>query len=305
MENGKMECLVGISGWEHDVLDSCFYPDRTVSPTEKLSFYARFFDTVETRATFWDDGLGAEDASRWIEAVAGNRSFRFCVKLHSSFTHRKTIKPLVTRNTRAILQELAKHNRLGALLMQFPYAFTNTSSNRFHLLKLAEIFRGFPIHVEFRHDSWNQPSLLTLLEEHTLRPVNADLPRIRQFMPFLTGVLGDEAYMRFHGRNEKGWLLNGMDTRYDYLYNGREIMELRRRFEAVTRSCRKGIVICNNTTGGKGIANALQLKSALKEGKPVPIPHQTLLAFPFLRAIVHLHESETSLFAGESLREAM
>ncbi len=305
MDNVKTQNLVGISGWEHDMLDACFYPDGTAGPMDKLSFYSRFFDVVETRATFWDDTLGQEDAQQWIEAVAPNRQFQFCIKLHSSFTHKRTVRSLATRNVRALLCELSKHNRLGSLLLQFPYAFTNTSSNRFHLIKMAEIFRGFPMHVELRHDSWHQPSLLSFLEEHTLHPVNADMPRIRQFMPFFTGVLGEDAYMRLHGRNEKGWLLNGMDTRYDYLYNGREIQELRRRIETAANTCTRGFVICNNRTGGKALANAFQLRSALRDGKQLPVPLKAVSAFPFLRSIACLRESEESLFAQASFREAM
>lgn len=305
MENRSRQYLIGVGGWEHEVLNACFYPRPTAGSTEKLAYYARFFDAVEVRPTFWDDALSADDARQWLEAVGESRTFLFSVKLHSSFTHKKGIRPQTTRNIRAILQELARPNRLGALLMQFPYAFTNTSSNRFYLVRLAELFAGFPLHVEFRNDSWNQPSLTGFLEENNLQLVSADLPRIRQFMPFTTGGTPGDLYVRLHGRNEKGWLLNGMDTRYDYLYNGREIHEIRRRIEATGRNCSRTIIVCNNTTGGKAVANALQLRSALREGKPVHVPRASLRAFPFLQNIAQPDEAETSLFSGEPYREAM
>ena len=194
---------IGIGGWEHGVFDECFYPPKSVDSFSKLSYYARVFDTVEVRATFWDDSLTGEDATKWIQAVADNKRFTFNVKLHSSFTHKKTIKPQVTRNVRSLLHALLKADRLGTLLIQFPYSFTNTSTNRFHLTKLMEVFAGYPIHVEFRHESWNQASTWDVFSEHSVSLATSDLPHVKQFMPYTTSAINDHAYLRLHGRNEK------------------------------------------------------------------------------------------------------
>ena len=296
---------VGVGGWEHEVFDECFYPRPKLGSAGKLAFYADYFDTVEVRQTFWDADLGVPDALEWIGAVAGNRSFLFTVKLHQSFTHLKSLKPQVTRNIRAMLSEFAHRGRLGALLAQFPYGFTNTSGNRYHLAKLGEIFRGFPVCVELRHESWHQASTRELLEENGLQSLSADLPRIKQFMPFTTSVIGEQAYIRLHGRNEKGWLLNGYDARYDYLYNGREIQELRRRCEALSTKCREVLILCNNTTGGKAIANALQLRAALSTSRTVNVPEAALRAFPHLADVARHQSDAASLFAGGEYREAM
>lgn len=296
---------IGLGGWEHEAFDHSLYPQPGIESVDKLQFYARFFDTVEVRATFWDDTLNGSDASRWAEAVAENKRFLFTVKLHSSFTHRKELKPGLARNVRSILQELDSRGRLGALLLQFPYAFTNTGAHRYHVEKLGELFSGFPLHVEFRHDSWNQPALLPFLKENTLSPVSADFPRILRYMPCITGVVGDTAYLRLHGRNEKGWLVDSYDARYDYLYNGREVRELARRLDALGDHCREIIVICNNTTAGKAVANALQLQSALKKGKRVAIPPEALRAFPQLRDISADTTPFDSLFRDTSYRRAM
>lgn len=306
MDKGAVQYLVGIGGWEHEVLDSCFYPRAGAAPEEKLAYYAGFFETTEIRPTFWDESLTAEDAKPWVEAVAHARSFLFALKLHSAFTHKKSIDHTVAKNTRGILQFLQDRQRLGALLMQFPYAFTNTSSNRYHLARLAELFGGFPIHVEFRHDSWQTPSLQSFLTENALRPVSADMPRVKHLMPFTSNVMGDIAYLRLHGRNEKGWLLGNAETRYDYLYNHRELQELRRRLEALSTRCKRVIVVCNNTAGGKAVATALQLTSMLRSessaAKPLEIPTAAFHAFPPLQDAMVPFDQQGSLFA---LREAM
>jgi len=295
MENGKRIVRVGMGGWEHEVLDACLYPRAGMSSAEKLACYARSFQAVEVRATFWDDALTADDAREWTSAVADAPGFVFNVKLHSSFTHGKLIPPELTRTVREILLALHRNDRLGSLLVQFPYSFTNTGSNRHHVVRIAEAFAGYPLHVEFRHQSWNQEGLTTFLEEHGLGIVGADLPRIRQYMPFVAAVCGSGAYLRLHGRNEKGWMLNGYDARYDYQYNSREIREITRRLRELDRRSKNVTVICNNTTGGKSVPVAFQLIAATSEGGTAAIPPRALEAFPFLRSIARDAGGETPL----------
>jgi uncharacterized protein YecE (DUF72 family) len=304
MEKGRVTYLIGVGGWEHEAFDQCFYPRAGTSSMEKLNYYARFFETVEVRPSFWDDTLTAEDATQWVNAVKESKQFLINVKLHQSFTHKRELKPQLARQVRGILQELAKHDRLGALLMQFPYSFTNTSAHRYHLVKLGELFSGFPLHVELRHESWNQPSLPGFLGEADLCPVSVDLPRVKQFISFSASVVGETAYVRLHGRNEKGWLLNSIDTRYDYLYNDREIREITRRIDAMAKRCKRMILIFNNTTGGKATANALQLCASLRDARRVLMPQATLSAFPHLREIASIEDTE-SLISGAPYREAV
>jgi len=295
MESEKHIVRVGMGGWEHEVFDACFYPRGGMTSAEKLDFYARLFRTVEVRAAFWDDTLTAEDARAWAGAVAGAPGFLFNIKLHSSFTHGKIIRPELARRVREILQALHRQERLGSLLVQFPYAFTNTGSNRQHVVKLAEAFAGYPLHVEFRHQSWNQEGLTSFLEDHALGLVGADMPRIRQYMPFVATVCGSTAYLRLHGRNEKGWMLDGYDARYDYQYNTREVREITRRLRGLDRRSKDVMVICNNTTGGKSVPVAFQLLAATSGGNAVMIPPRALEAFPFLRSIARDESRETPL----------
>ncbi|HTY57716.1 MAG TPA: DUF72 domain-containing protein [Bacteroidota bacterium] len=302
MHSEKAVYRVGPGGWEHEVFDALFYPRENASSAEKLNFFARHFQTVEVRSTFWDDSLTGSDAEEWIRALGDRPGFLFNVKLHQTFTHGRSLRPDLTRNVRQVLQGLSRGNRLGSLLVQFPYSFTNTGANRHHIVRIAEVFSGFPLHVEFRHQSWNQEGLVAFLREHALGIVGADMPRIRQYMPFITAVCGDAAYLRLHGRNEKGWMLNGYDARYDYQYNSREIREITRRLRGLEGRCRTVTVICNNNTGGKSLPVAFQILSALREGKPVPIPERTLRAFPFLRPIAAPDAGETLLPDGDYRR---
>lgn len=301
---GERSVMLGIGGWEHEVLDECLYPAHGMSSAEKLRYYSEVFDFAEVRATFWDEALSASDAREWADAVAGNRRFQFAVKLPARMSHKREFTPGAARNFRGLLQELARRNRLGAVLVQTPFSFTNTSAGRFHLVRIAEMFCGFPLYVELRHASWSGQGLRTFLEEHGLRSVSTDLPRMRQYMPFLTTPAGDTPYLRLHGRNERGWLVDATDARYDYLYNAREIVELRRRVDAMAPRGGTVIVSLNNTTGGKAVANALQLRSALAGGARIQVPEPALRAFPILKEVAAERESG-GLFDTDDYRVAM
>ena len=304
MNKGAAVYSIGIGGWEHDSLDRCFYPSPGMGSVDKLAYYSRVFDTVEVRASFWDDTLSDEDARKWIHAVRENRRFTFTVKLHSSFTHRKTIRPNVSRAVRGLLHALLSADRLGTLLMQFPYSFTNTHANRLHLIRLAEVFAGYPVHVEFRHDSWNDAQTWDLLQEHSLGLASTDLPHVKQLMPYAPAIT-DHAYLRLHGRNEKGWLLNGMDARYDYLYNERELREIKRRLDALSRKSRSVTIIFNNTTKAKAVANALSLISTLHEARQIDMPAATLKAFPHLQEVAGVVDSDQMVLGIARYRQAM
>lgn len=299
------EVRIGIGGWEHEALDSVLYGQQGLTSLEKLERYARCFEIVEVRPTFWDETLNAEDAKSWVGAVSGNPLFRFSVKLHREFTHKRKIPTELRHRVRGLLGTLDGAGRLAALLVQLPFSFTNTSSNRFFLVRLAEVFHGFPIHVEFRHSSWHTPSLRPFLEEHGVHLVSADMPRIRQYMPFHTNIFGESTYVRLHGRNEKGWLLNGLDSRYDYLYNAREVIELRRRVDTLVHSCRQIAVVFNNTTGGRAVVNAFQLRSAIRGNLPLEVPSAALKAFPQLHQIADLTRPEQTLFESAGFRTAI
>jgi uncharacterized protein YecE (DUF72 family) len=305
MERSAAKVRIGIGGWEYEILDRVLYGESGLSSEEKLSRYAQTFDATVTRPTFWDADLGAEDAALWARAVRQNSAFRFVVKLHHQCTHGRNLSTPVRQRVRHMLQVLDGEGRLETLLAQFPYSFTNTSSNRFALIRLAEVFRGFPFHVEFRHASWYQPSLRGFLEEHRVQLVSADLPRIRQFMPFQTGTPGPRALLRLHGRNEKGWLQSGFDARYEYLYNAREVIELRRRIESMMASAREITVIFNNTTSGHAVTNSLQLLSALRGGRAVDVPPSCVAAFPQLRQIADPARLQEGLFDSREIRTAI
>ncbi|HTP13377.1 MAG TPA: hypothetical protein VMM37_07085, partial [Bacteroidota bacterium] len=89
------------------------------------------------------------------------------------------------------------------------------------------------------------------------------------------------------------------------LYNGRELAELRRRMEALKGRCRDGMIVCNNTTGGKAVATAFQIAAMLRQGAGLPIPPMAYRAFPVLQEIAQRSEAGATLFDQADLRTAV
>ena len=172
MENSP-RIRVGTAGWSYKDWEGVFYPPEvTRRRLHPLEYLAHFFDVVEINTSFYGH-IKPELARLWVRKVSAvNPGFIFTAKLHRSFTHSPlavmeptsaaSIKP--TDEDEALAREglsaLAGEGKLGALLIQFPVSFKNTSLNREYLERLLRQFIEYPRVVEVRHDSWNNPETL-------------------------------------------------------------------------------------------------------------------------------------------------
>src|SRR5262245_47846132 len=101
----------------------------------------------------------------WAIRVAGNPRFKFTAKLTQTFTHIRQTSSQYEAGLKAALAPLCEAGRLGALLLQFPYALHHTPANRIYLHQLVERFRDYPLVLEVRHRSWDVPSAHQFLSE--------------------------------------------------------------------------------------------------------------------------------------------
>ena len=201
-----------------------------------LEYLARFFDTTEINSSFYGP-IRPEIAKLWCrKASAVNPGFLFTAKLYRAFTH----SPLAVSEptsaatihssaedearTREGLDAIATEGRLGALLIQFPVSFKNTSLNREYLERLLRQFIEYPRVVELRHSTWNEPGILAELLRQRVGFCNIDQPvRGRSLAPteYVTAPI---AYVRLHGRNYEQWFdSDSRNDRYDYLYTEKEL----------------------------------------------------------------------------------
>jgi uncharacterized protein YecE (DUF72 family) len=262
-----------------------------------LDFLAQCFDIVETNTSFYGH-IKPELAKLWAKRVdAVNPGFRFTAKLHRSFTHSPvavmeptsaaTIRPNDEdeRLAREGLEALAGTGKLGALLIQFPFSYKNTSLNREYLELLLRDFAEYPRVVEVRHSSWDNPETLAYFEQKNVSFCNIDQPVIGRSLEATSYVTAPVGYVRLHGRNYDQWFeSDNRDDRYNYLYSESELEDWKEKIEHISNRADITYVVTNNHFEARAGVNGLQLKHMLS-GKRVKAPETLLKHYPELKRI--------------------
>ena len=308
----RHQVRIGTAGWSYKDWDGIFYPPgmrrRKQHPLEYL---ARFFDTAEINTSFYGP-LKPELAKLWCRRVAAvNPGFLFTAKLYRAFTHSPlavmeptsaaTIRPTDQdeARTREGLDALAAEGRLGALLIQFPVSFKNTSLNREYLDRLLRQFIEYPRAVEVRDSSWNNPETLAAFTQKNVAFCNIDQPVLGNSLAPTEHVTAPLAYVRLHGRNYSEWFdSDNRNDRYNYLYNERELTGWKDRIINVAERAQTTYVITNNHFESKAAVNALELKAMIvgaHTGKRVPAPPTLIEKYPELRRFADpAHDSDAA-----------
>jgi len=294
---------IGTAGWSYKDWEGIFYPpgmrSRKIHPLEYL---ARFFDIAEINTSFYGP-LKPELAKLWCRKVAAvNPNFLFTAKLYRAFTHSPlavmeptsaaTIRPTDEdeMRTREGLDALASAGRLGALLIQFPVSFKNTSLNREYLDRLLRQFIEYPRVVEVRHSSWNDATTLASFTQKNVGFCNIDQPVLGLSLAPTEHVTAPIAYVRLHGRNYSEWFdSDSRNDRYNYLYKEKELEGWKERIANVAERAQTTYVITNNHFESKAGVNALELK-AMISGKRVPAPPTLIRKYPELRKFADAQE---------------
>jgi uncharacterized protein YecE (DUF72 family) len=286
---------IGTAGWSYKDWEGVFYPPEVQrKKVHPLEYLAHFFDVVEINTSFYGH-IKPELAKLWLRKIAFNPNFVFTAKLHRSFTHSPlsvleptsaaSIKPNDEDETKARegLDALASQGRLGALLIQFPVSFKNTSLNREYLERLLRQFIEYPRVVEVRHDSWNKEETLESFARGDVAFCNIDQPTIGRSLAPTEHVTSKVGYVRLHGRNYKDWFnSDDRNDRYNYLYSESELGGWKEKIEAVAEKAQTTYVITNNHYQGRAGVNALELKAMLS-GKRVKAPPALLENYPELK----------------------
>jgi len=306
---------VGTAGWSYKDWQGVFYPPgfdgRKHHPLEVV---ARCLDVVEINTSFYGH-IKPELVKLWARRVAPvNPNFVFTAKLHHSFTHSPlyvmeptsaaTIKPNDEdeKLTREGLDALAATGMFGALLMQFPVSFKNTSLNREYLETLLRQFIEYPCVLEVRHSSWNNPETVESFKHKNVSFCNIDQPLIGRSLEATEHVTAPVAYVRLHGRNYDHWFeAEKPHDRYNYLYSETELKGWKAKIERMAKKAEVTYVIANNHFEAKSGVNALELSHMLS-GQRQKAPRSLLRHYPELKAIAdplpdEVFDSDLPLFA--------
>src|SRR5579864_4414810 len=286
---------IGTAGWSYRDWDGVFYPPGMQRRRQHpLEFLAQCFDVVEINTSFYGH-IKPHLAKMWSRKAASvNPDFMFTAKLHRSFTHSPmavmeptsaaTIHPNDDdeKLAREGLEALAAEGKLGALLIQFPVSFKNTSLNREYIEQLSRQFIEYPRVVEVRHSSWDNPETIAHFARMNLAFCNIDQPQIGRSLEATEHVTTNIGYVRLHGRNYDQWFdSDNRNDRYDYLYAEAEISGWKERVERIAQQAEVVYVVANNHFEAKAGVNALQLKHLLT-GQRVSAPPTLIRHYPEL-----------------------
>ncbi len=263
---------IGFAGWAYPEWSGIFYPKPRPRGFQELAYIAQFFSVVEINTSFYRPPR-AEWVRRWIEQVQHHPDFRFTAKLWHGFTHERNATADDEEIFRQGLSPLVEENRLGALLIQFPWSFKNTEAHRQYLADLIRRFGDYPLAVEVRHGSWNEPEVFAWLREQGAGICNIDQPIIGKSLRPSVRATSAIGYVRVHGRNAEHWFVKNDDAseRYDYLYTLDELIPWAKRIRKIAGKTEVVYVIANNHPGAKSVVNAFQLENLIS-GKQVHAP---------------------------------
>jgi uncharacterized protein YecE (DUF72 family) len=236
-----------------------------------LSHYARHFPITELNYT-WYRMPRAETIARQIRKAPPG--FRFAVKLTRTLTHEINPDdwPDQARHYRDGIAPLVQSGQLAAILVQLPPGFDRTRAHRQHLAALLDALVGLPLAVEFRHRSWVNDRVFQELERRSVCLVAVDAPKLAHLFPPLDIVTNpDLFYVRFHGRNARGWGSGNMQQQFDYDYTTAELQAwITERIVSMGQKAGTGVLFFNNHVKAQAPANARKLGTLLrKEGLAV------------------------------------
>ncbi|HKB79477.1 MAG TPA: DUF72 domain-containing protein [Thermoanaerobaculia bacterium] len=262
---------IGPAGWSYQDWEGVVYPPHG-SRFDPLAYLASFFDTVEVNSPFYRIPPPTH-AKSWVRRVGANPHFKFTTKVFRGFTHEaEPFKEADVKAFRNYLDPMADAQRLGAVLLQYPWSFRNMPDNEEKLEKTFRAFDGYPLAVEVRHASFQNDDFARFLDGHNVAWVDVDQPLFHDSVKPADTVTGPVGYVRLHGRNYEKWFSHAESwERYDYLYSKEELAPWVERIRAMAER-KETYVITNNHFRGQAIVNAGDLEAAL--GQEVELPAQ-------------------------------
>ena len=197
---------IGPAGWKYKDWEGVVYPEPAPRGFDPLAYIAEYFTTVEINSSYYGPPQPAS-ARRWVNSVGHNRNFRFTAKLFHSFTHERKPGPTDERDYKTGIGPIAEADRLGAILIQFPWSFKNEPHNLEYLWALQKRFQEYPLVVEVRHASWITEEILDTFAALGLGLCNIDQPLFHRSVKPAARTTSAVGYVRLHGRNYQNWFL--------------------------------------------------------------------------------------------------
>jgi uncharacterized protein YecE (DUF72 family) len=234
---------IGTSGYHYKHWLGAFYP-LDLSVAEMLTFYSRYFDTVEINNSFYR--LPSSSAFEgWYKATPDN--FCFAVKASRYLTHMKKLKDPESGLSNFLPRTLTLKEKLGPIVFQLPPRW------RADPARLEEFLTALPgghrYSFEFRDPSWHTKAVYDLLKRYNAAFCIYELAGFQSPLE----LTADFSYTRLHGPKEKA---------YQGSYTRSSLVEWADRICA-WRSLKAAYIYFDNDEAGYAAQNAMELKSLL------------------------------------------
>jgi len=181
-------------GWSYAFWKERFYPGNLASDGW-LAYYATKFDTVEIDSTFYRIPR-KQTVMEWKEGTPSD--FLFAMKFPRTITHVKMLRNCQEENHIFLERVSSLREKLGPLLLQFPYAFEIK-----HLPLLQEFLRALPDEhryvVEIRNKKLLNDDFYSILRDNNVALAWVDSP----FMPQVDEMTSYFIYVRWEGNRER------------------------------------------------------------------------------------------------------
>jgi uncharacterized protein YecE (DUF72 family) len=235
---------VGTSGYQYKHWRQVFYP-KGLPVSRWFEHYARHFDTVELNSTFYRLPEAATFAAWRSQAPRG---FCYAVKFSRYGSHLRRLLGPEALLERFFERAAALGRTLGPILVQLPPNW-RCDAERLRAF-LAAAPRRYRWAVEFRDPRWLCEEVYEVLRRHRAALCLHDM------IPDHPAVLTtDWTYIRYHGE------------RYGGCYSPRHLAGQAGRIRGYLADGRDVFAYFNNDAQGYAVANALDLRRLVAEGR--------------------------------------
>jgi uncharacterized protein YecE (DUF72 family) len=237
---------IGTSGWTYDGWRGLFYPEN-IPKKEWLCYYASRFVTTEINGSFYRTP-SLEAVRAWRDQTP--REFAFAWKASKFITHWKRLTSKCENSIELMDTRLrALRPKTVAVLFQLPAHFLKNCE------RLDDFLRMLPPRYryafEFRHKSWYEDDILTVLRKHDVALCLSD----HHDAPAPWEITARLVYVRGHGPQGD----------YSGSYSARTLRRWADRIAAWRNQRRDVLVYFDNDQKAAAPRDALRLMKLLNE----------------------------------------